>query len=211
MGKYASEGSTWLKSYAERVNKARGKSNGNKWLVPVIFTIIMGGFVGIMIANGGLDDPQKQGVIKVMGCIAGVMLLLSILLIAKGKKIVASARTENNLNELLQSAEEVAAFDRQMSVAPLFTVQNSSNDCFFATADYFGRRFPHMGDETFEFVHLRDIVSIHYQRYKGECIFDLRDAGGKVIMNGILADFGKLEELKAGLAGVISGTQYVEE
>jgi hypothetical protein len=211
MGNYASEGSQWLKSYSERVDKAKGKSNGNKWLIPVIFTIMMGGFVAIMIANGGLDDPQKQGTIKVMGCIAGFMLLLSILLIAKGKKKVASARTAENLNELLRSPEEVAAFDRQMAAAPRFVVENSSNDSFFATDDYLGRRFSAMGNETFEFIRLRDIASLHYQKYRKDYNFDIRDAGGKVLMNGILADFGRLEGLKAVLTDIHSGIQLIEE
>lgn len=216
MSNLASENSSWLKSYAERVNKARGKSNGNKWIIPVIMTIIMGGLIGLMIANGGLDDPERLSTIKLLGVIAGVMLLLSVILIAKGKKKKASLRTEDNLNELLTSKEEVAAFDAQMSSEPVFKVENSSNDCYFATKDYFGRKFSDMGDETYEFIHIRDIASIHYRGMKGSGIgrsyfMDLRDASGNVLMNGMVANRSRLDSLKEDLSKVISDTRFVEE
>jgi len=216
MGKLASENSKWLKEYTQRVDKLRNKSNGNKWLVPLIITIILGVFIGIMIANGGLNDPQKMGGIKILGVIAGVMLLVSIILIAKGKKKVASSRTADNLNELLQSVDEVKAFDAQMAQSPVFKVENSSNNYFFATRDFFGVRFSDMGDETYTFVHVRDIDSLHYQAIKGdglkfEYLFDLRNAKGEVLLNGHLENTECLRSLEDGLQRVLSGLSIIGE
>ena len=216
MGKLASENSRWLKEYTQRVNRPRNKSNGNKWLIPLIITLILGAFIGIMIANGALNDPQKIGGIKIMGVIAGVMLLVSIILIAKGKKKVASSRTEDNLNELLQSVEEVKAFDEQMAAGPIFKVENSSDNYYFATKDFFGRRFSDMGDETYTFVRVRDISSLHYQALKGdglkfEYLFDLRNAEGEVLLNGRLENTACLESLEEGLQKVLSGLSLIGE
>lgn len=216
MGNLASENSKWLKEYTQRVDKLRNKSNGNKWLIPLIITIILGVFIGIMIANGGLNDPQKMGGIKILGVIAGVMLLVSIILIAKGKKKVASSRTADNLNELLQSVDEVKAFDAQMAQSPVFKVENSSDNYFFATRDFFGVRFSDMGDETYTFVHVRDIDSLHYQAIKGdglkfEYLFDLRNAKGEVLLNGHLENTECLRSLEDGLQRVLSGLSIIGE
>ena len=216
MSNYASTGSKWLKDYSAKVDKKRNKSNGNKWLVPLIFTIIMGGLVGVMVANGGLNDPQKLGAIKILGVIAGVMLLLTIILIATGKKKVASNRTSVNLDALLTSAEEVAAFDQQMAASPVFKVENSANNCIFATKDYLGYKFSDMGDETYTFIHLRDISSFHYQAGKmvgpeRPYIFDLRDASGKVLLNGVLENHSKLIGLEEGIQVALNNIQFIEE
>lgn len=216
MSNYASEGSKWLKEYSARVNQKRAKSNGNKWLVPVIFTIIIGGLIGVMIANGALEDPQKMGAIKILGVIGGVMLLLSIILIATSKKKVASNKTEVNLNELLQSAEEVQAFDQQMSQKPVFSVDNPLGSSVFATKDYLGYKYSDMGDETYLFTHLKDIASMHYQGVRGtglsrSYIFDLRDSAGKVLMNGTLDNRGKLEDLIDELKTTLSSAEYVQD
>ncbi len=215
MSNYASEGSKWLKDYSARVNKARNKSNGNKWLVPVIFTIITGGFGGMMIANGALEDPQKAGGVKILGVVACVMLLLSVVLIAKGKKKVASGRTEDNLNALLTSADEVKAFDKQMSEKPVFFVDNAGVHGVFATKDYLVYKFSDMGDETYEFARLREIASIHYQGIKTagkwSYIFDLRNADDKVLLNGTMDDEGRMTALREGLADAIADLQFIED
>ncbi len=216
MSNYASQGSKWLKEYSAKVNQKRNKSNGNKWLVPLIMTIILGGLVGFMIANGALDDPQKMNAIKILGAIAGVMLLLTIILIATSKKKVASNRTSENLDELLQSAEEVQAFDQQMAQKPVFSVDNPLGSSIFATKDYLGYKFSDMGDESYQFVHLRDIASMHYQGVKGTGLkriyfFDLRDKAGKVLLNGTLDNRGKLEDLLDELKTSLSEAQFVED
>lgn len=216
MSNYASEGSKWLKEYSARVNQKRTKSNGNKWLIPVIFTIIIGGLIGVMISQGALDDPQKMTGVKILGAIGGVMLLLSIILIATSKKKVASKRTEDNLNELLKSSEEVQAFDQQMAQKPIFSVDNPLGSSIFATKDYLGYKFSDMGDETYQFVHLRDIASMHYQGVKGTGLsriyfFDLRDNDGKVLLNGTLDNRGKLEDLLDELKTSLSGADFVED
>ncbi len=216
MSNYASEGSKWLKEYSTRVNQKRTKSNGNKWLIPVIFTIIIGGLIGVMISQGALDDPQKMTGVKILGAIGGVMLLLSIILIATSKKKVASNRTAVDLDELLKSAEEVQAFDQQMAQKPIFSVDNPLGSSIFATKDYLGYKFSDMGDETYQFVHLRDIASMHYLGVKGtglsrSYIFDLRDNNGKVLMNGTLDNRGKLEDLLDELKTSLAGVDFVEE
>ncbi|MCR5802692.1 MAG: hypothetical protein K6G47_00390 [Clostridia bacterium] len=216
MSNYASEGSKWLKEYSARVNQKSNKSNGNKWLMPLIITIILGGLIGIMIANGALDAPQKMNAIKILGAIGGVMLLLTIILIATSKKKVASNRTAVNLDELLKSSEEVQAFDQQMAQKPIFSVDNPLGSSIFATKDYLGYKFSDMGDESYQFIHLRDIASIHYQGIKGKGLsriyfFDLRDNGGKVLLNGTLDNRGKLEDLLDELKTTLSSAEVVED
>ena len=216
MSNYASEESKWLKEYSARVNQKRAKSNGNKWLIPVIFTIIIGGLIGVMIANGALEDPQKMNGVKILGGIGGFMLLLSIILIATSKKKVASNKTTLNLDALLSSSEEVKAFDQQMAQKPVFSVDNPLGSSIFATKDYLGYKYSDMGDESYFFVHLKDIASMHYQGVKGtglsrSYIFDLRDNAGKVLMNGTLDNRGKLEDLIDELKTTLSSAEYIQD
>ena len=215
MSNFASDNSKWLKNYSEKVNKTRQKSNGNKWIIPVVFVIMIGGFIGIMIANGGLTDPQKFNAIKIMGGIGGFMLILSIILIATGKKKVASSRTSDNLNELIRSAEEAAAFDEQMAQSPLFSAEIPTGN-LFATKDYLGKKFSHMGDETYEFVRIKDIASLHYTAYKEgviakSYIIDLRDSAGKVMMNASIENRAKLDSFIENLKTVLPGLEITVE
>ena len=112
MSNFASEHSTWLKEYCKRVKKAKAQSNGNKKIIPIIIFLMAGGLDAYLIfAKDGLNDPQLQGPVKGIAIGAGVMLVLSILLIALGKKKDVTIRTTSNLNELLTSVEAVKDFE----------------------------------------------------------------------------------------------------
>ena len=215
---FASENSKWLKSYTQRVNQAKSKSNGNKFIIPLVITILIGGFIGLTIANGGLEDPQKLNTIKILGAIGGVMLVLSILLIALGKKkVVPDTTTTDNLNELLGSAEEVCNFDSQMSVEPVFVIENKiMNANVFATRDYLGQKYSKLGNETYFFIRLKDIDSMHYVPTKGNgvhkaYVVDWRDANGKVLTNATIENRSKLEELQDKLQSLCPSVKIVEE
>ncbi|MBO4651548.1 MAG: hypothetical protein J5653_10195 [Clostridiales bacterium] len=206
MSKFASEHSTWLKEYCKRVKKAKAKSNGNKKIIPIIIFLMAGGLDAYLIfAKDGLNDPQLQGPVKGIAIGAGIMLLLSILLIALGKKKDVTIRTTSNLDELLTSVEAVKDFDEQMKAAPVFKVEIDANACFFATKDYLVEKFPDLGNETYSFVRLSDIAEFHYCGIKKNgkvqsIAFDIRDRSGNVIMNGILDSMRKVNALSDGIS-----------
>ncbi|MBR5418562.1 MAG: hypothetical protein IK109_11125 [Clostridiales bacterium] len=206
MSKFASEHSTWLKEYCKRVKKAKAKSNGNKKIIPIIIFLMAGGLDAYLIfAKDGLNDPQLQGPVKGIAIGAGIMLLLSILLIALGKKKDVTIRTTSNLDELLTSVEAVKDFDEQMKAAPFFKVEIDANACFFATKDYLVEKFPDLGNETYSFVRLSDIAEFHYCGIKKNgkvqsIAFDIRDRSGNVIMNGILDSMRKVNALSDGIS-----------
>ena len=206
MSKFASEHSTWLREYCKRVKKAKAKSNGNKKIIPIIIFLMAGGLDAYLIfAKDGLNDPQLQGPVKGIAIGAGIMLLLSILLIALGKKKDVTIRTTSNLDELLTSVEAVKDFDEQMKAAPVFKVEIDANACFFATKDYLVEKFPDLGNETYSFVRLSDIAEFHYCGIKKNgkvqsIAFDIRDRSGNVIMNGILDSMRKVNALSDGIS-----------
>lgn len=206
MSKFASEHSVWLKEYTKRVKKAKAKSNGNKKIIPIIIFLMAGGLDAYLIfAKDGLNDPQLQGPVKGIAIGAGIMLVLSILLIALGKKKDVTIRTTSNLNELLTSVEAVKDFDAQMQAAPVFKVEIDANACFFATKDYLVEKFPDLGNETYSFVRLSDIAEFHYCGIKKNgkvqsIAFDIRDRSGNVIMNGILYSMKEVNALCDGIS-----------
>lgn len=218
MSNLASENSVWLKEYVKRTSSAKAKSDKKKGpvfliVIPCVFAAI----IGLMIYNGGLNDPQAFNTIKILGIIAGAILVLGIILIAAGKKKNVTTRTETNLNELLKSVDDVNAFDEQMSQEPLFVVKNDANNFFASTRDFFYERFSDMGNETYTFVKLKDIASVHYVIIKKgieinhECIFDLRDVNGDVILNGRFDSTKKLEELTGYLGSAITVVEDPEQ
>lgn len=206
MSKFVSEHSTWLKEYCKRVKKAKTQSNGNKKIIPIIIFLMAGGLDAYLIfAKDGLNDPQLQGPVKGIAIGAGIMLLLSILLIALGKKKDVTIRTTSNLDELLTSVEAVKDFDEQMKAPPVFKVEIDANACFFATKDYLVEKFPDLGNETYSFVRLSDIAEFHYCGIKKNgkvqsIAFDIRDRSGNVIMNGILDSMRKVNALSDGIS-----------
>lgn len=217
MSKLASEKSTWLKEYRKRVYAARKKSGSNKKIIPIMLLIMAGGLEAYLIfGQDGLNDPQLQGPIKAIGIIAGVMLVLTTLLIALGKKIDVAKPTTDCLDKILTTPEEVKAFDAQMQEPPAFIVENGKNYCFFATKDYLAKRSFDMGNETYIFARIADIASLHYKiikenGFEKDCIVDIRDRNGFVLMSGHLEGKGLREALAAGLESVARGDFLAQE
>ena len=81
MSNLASENSVWLKEYVKRTSSAKAKSDKKKGpvfliVIPCVFAAI----IGLMIYNGGLNDPQAFNTIKILGIIAGAVIGSRILL-----------------------------------------------------------------------------------------------------------------------------------
>ena len=218
--KIASANSVWLKDYIKRTTDKKAKSDAKKGpILMIVIPVMLGGVVGYLVANGGLNDPQTVGTIKILAIIAGIILLFGILLIALGKKKNVTSRTEDSLNEILKTAEEVKAFDEQMAAPPIFVVEEDANHCFAATKDYLYRKFSDLGNETYDFARLKDIASIHYVSdvtAKGTVldkpyIVDLRDKNGNVLMNGNISNTVNLNIFKEYLASVIADLETKEE
>ena len=217
MSKLASEQSTWLKEYRKRVYAARKKSGSNKKIMPIMILVMAGGLEAFLIfGKDGLNDPQLQGPIKIIGIVAGVMLILTTLLIALGKKTDVAKPTTDNLDKLLTTPEDVKAFDAQMQEPPVFIVENSTNYCFFATKDYLAKKSFDMGNETYIFARIEDIASLHYKIIKvngleKDCIVDIRNRNGFVLISGHLVGKSLREALIAGLESVARGDFRSEE
>ena len=216
VGNLASENSKWLREYVKRTEAAHKKSGGNKWIIFIIIPVMIAGFIGITIANGDLNDPQTMNTVKILGIVGGAILLLGILMIAKGGKKNVTSRTVDNLNELLTSPEEVSAFDEQMSAPPVLLVENKVNGSFGATKDYFFHRFSDMGNDTYEFCRLSDIGSFNCKGGKGDMInrsyyVDIRDRSGNMLMHGSLESAKRVEMLNDGIRSLISEVKFAEE
>lgn len=218
MGNLASENSVWLKEYVKRVSGAKAKSDKQKGpIILIVIPVLIGVFIGFTIYNGGLNDPQTLNTIKILGGIGGAILVLGLILIAVGKKKNVTTRTETNLNELLRSVDEVKAFDAQMAEEPVFVVANDANNCFAATKDYLYKKFSDLGNETYTFVRLKDIASLHFQLQltKGaigkDYILDFRDADNQVLLNGYVSGRAKLDQLAESMSYVLAGVRMVED
>ena len=215
--KIASENSVWLKEYLKRTSGAKKKSNGNKKIILIIIPIMLAAVIGFMIYNGGLNDPQAVNTIKILGIIAAVIFVFAVIMIALGKKKNVTSRTEDNLNELFGSVEEVKDFDRQMAVNPVFKVEIDELNYTAATRDYLFKRFSDMGNETYTFIRLKDIDSLHYTPaktkdvLKKEFYVDWRDSSGKVLMNGRVTSSAKLVSLQEGLQPLVPGIKFVQD
>lgn len=212
----ASANSTWLKEYVKRTTGAKAKSDKNKPIILIIIPVMLGAVVGFLISKGGLNDPQTIGTIKILSIIAGIILLFAILMIALGKKKNVTSETENSLNELLKTPEEVKAFDEQMAQSPVFVVKDGANYCFAATKDYLYRKYSDMGNEAYCFARLKDIASLHYVSVKGtgldkSYIVDLRDKDGNVLINGNISNTVNLNIFKEYLVSVIADLEEKED
>ena len=217
MSKLASEQSVWLKEYRKRVYAAREKSGSKKFIMPLMLLIMAGGLEAFLIfGKDGLNDPQLQGPVKGIAVVAGVMLLLVILLIALGKKQDVAKWTTDTLNQILRTPEEVKAFDTQMQEPPAFVIENGKNDCFFATKDFLAEKSFALGNETYQFARIEDIGSLHYKIIKvngveKDCIVDIRNRNGMVLMSGHLEGKGLRDALISGLESVVRGDFLAKE
>lgn len=215
--KIASENSAWLKEYLKRTSGAKKKSNGNKKIILIIIPIMLAAVIGFMIYNGGLNDPQALNTIKILGIIAAVIFVFAIILIALGNKKNVTSRTEDCLNELIKTAEEAKDFDKQMAVNPVFKVEIDQLNYTAATRDYLYNRFSDMGNETYTFIRLKDIASLHYSPAKSKDILkkefyvDWRDSSGKVLMNGRVTSPAKLVSLQEGVQPLVPDIRFVQE
>lgn len=217
MSKLASEKSVWLKEYTARVSSRKESSNSKKIIMPIMLLIMAGGLEAFLIfGKDGLNDPQLQGPIKIVGIVAGVMLILTTFLIALGKKKNVTSCTSENLDELLTTEELVREFDAQMKEPPVFKVVNDANSYFFGTRTYLGQRFPALGNETYTFVRFSDIASLHYVTLKEngfvkDILVDIRDRNGKILMNGHVENKKDLDALISGLESMATGNFLAQE
>lgn len=215
--KIASENSVWLKEYLKRTSGAKKKSNGNKKIILIIIPIVLAALIGFMIYNGGLNDPQTMHTIKILGVIAAVIFVFAVIMIALGNKKNVTARTEDCLNELIKTADEAKDFDKQMAVKPIFKVEIDELNYTAATRDYLYNRFSDMGNETYTFIRLKDIASLHYSPAKSKDILkkefyvDWRDSSGKVLMNGRVTSPAKLVSLQEGVQPLVPDIRFVQE
>ena len=199
------EQSKWVQTYAKNVREKAKKSASNKWIVPVILAIMVGGLAGKLIYDGKWNDPQVGPAIKVMLGIGGFMILLTILLIAKKKKSDPAKHTIENLNELLTTPEAVASFDAQMAAAPRIIVRNQDGGYVFATNELLGIKFNFGGDEKYTFARISDVRVMHFMTERLSTNvkeYTWCDANGIVLMGGNVDD-------KVNLAGFISEIEKV--
>ena len=207
------ETSKWVQSYAKSVREKAKKSAGNKWIVPVIIALMVGGVAGKLIYDGKLDDPQVGPAIKVMIGIGCFMVLLTILLIAKKKRTDPAEQTITMLNNLLKTPEQVASFDAQMAAAPRIIVRNQDGGYVFATNELIGIRFNFMGDDKYSFARISDIRVMHFltSAMSGQVLeYTWCDASDRVLMGGQVDGDVGLQQLINGIRAVIPGIQITK-
>ena len=207
------ETSKWVQSYAKSVREKAKKSAGNKWIMPVIIALMVGGVAGKMIYDGKWNDPQQGPVIKVMLGIGGFMVLLTLLLIAKKKKTDSAEQTITMLNNLLTTPEAVASFDAQMAAPPRIIVRNQDGGYVFVTNELIGVRFNFMGDEKYSFARISDIRVMHFltSGLSGKVQeYTWCDANDRVLMGGTVDGDVSLQQLINGIRAVIPGIQITK-
>lgn len=207
------EQSKWVQAYAKDVREKAKKSAGNKWLAPFIIALMAGGLAGKLIYDGKLNDPQTGTAIKVMLGVAGFLVLLTILLIAKKKKTDPAEQTITMLNDLLTTPEEVASFDAQMAAPPKIIVRNRDGGYVFATDKLLGIRFNFMGDEKYSFSRISDLKVLHFlTKPVGSQVQEYTwcDANGRVLMGGHVDGDVGLQTLLDGIRAVIPGIQITK-
>lgn len=197
------EQSAWFRQYEASVNSKKQASDSKKWILIIIPLLLIGCGIGIMIKNGALDNEQSKNGVYALAGIGGFLLLMIIILLAKSKKKDAAAITREDLDELLQTPQDAAAFDAQMQENAKLLVVNKKDEYFFATRDYLATKFNFLGNLTYRFIRSADVEVLHIvTRDKGSCDVEFRAAGGKVLMIWVASDKSKVEELKAGLANI---------
>ncbi|MBQ6661213.1 MAG: hypothetical protein IJM57_07315 [Lachnospiraceae bacterium] len=207
------EQSKWLQAYAKDVRAKAKKSSGNKWLAPFIIALMAGGVAGKLIYDGKLNDPQAGPAIKVMLGVAGFLVLLALLLIAKKKKTDPAEQTIAMLNELLTTPEEVASFDAQMAAPPKIIVRNQDGGYVFATDNLLGIKFNFMGDEKYSFAKISDVKVLHFlTKSLSDQVQEYTwcDANGRVLMGGHVDGAVGLQALLDGIQAVIPGVQITK-
>ena len=207
------EQSKWLQAYAKDVRAKAKKSSGNKWLAPFIIALMAGGVAGKLIYDGKLNDPQAGPAIKVMLGVAGFLVLLALLLIAKKKKTDPAEQTIAMLNELLTTPEEVASFDAQMAAPPKIIVRNQDGGYVFATDNLLGIKFNFMGDEKYSFAKISDVKVLHFlTKSLSDQVQEYTwcDANGRVLMGGQVDGKVSLQTLLDGIQAVIPDIQITK-
>ena len=195
--------SAWFSQYEKEVNGKRNASNGNKKILVIIPVLLIGAMIAMMIKNGALQDEQAKGGLIALICIAVFIVLLVLLLTAKGKKIDAAAATRKDLDELLKTPEDAKEFDAQIAADPVFKIENSKDEYIFATKDYFGTRFTYLGDLTYRFIRISDVTLLHAILYKkGSCDVEIRNEKGDVLLTWVADDRAKVDALKAAMPSI---------
>ena len=195
--------SAWFRQYEKEVNGTRNAGNGKKKILIILPILIFGGLIAMMIKNGALENEQTKGGVYALAGICAFMVLMMLILISKSKKIDAAAITRNDLNQLLTTPEAAAEFDAQMKAKPLFQVTNQKDNYVFATKDYVGMTFKHLGDQTYRFIRLRDVVFLHtIENNSGTFAVEFRDGKRKLLMTWVAEKEDRIGELKAALVSV---------
>ena len=192
--------SAWFSQYEKEVSGARNSSNGNKKILLIVPILVIGFMIFMMIRNGALENEQSRGGIFALIGIAAFILILVLVLTAKGKKIDAAAITRKDLDALLKTPRDAAEFDSQMNADPIVKITNQGDDCIFATKDYFGTKFKYLGDLTYRFIRISDVSVLHAVLYtKGHCDVEFRDSNGNVLLIWVAENRAKVDELKAAM------------
>lgn len=114
--------SKWFKQYVEErtakdleEKKAANKEAKKKLIVlPIVFTIMCGGMIAAMMSNG------NTSAVPVIGVIYAVLMLMSILLIAKKKGDPTSLdRFKDDIKKYVNTPELEAALDEEMTADPV--------------------------------------------------------------------------------------------
>ena len=195
--------SIWLTNFEKEVNEKRSQSNQKKKVIFIILPIMMALFLIPALASGDMVDPQvKMGILFMLGTFVFIFLFI-ILLLGKGKKIDASAGTRKSLMELLQSDEEVDAFDQQMSSPNLKEIKIADQSNIILTSDYIALSFYHLGDLQYRFARIKDISAIAYSKtgsmnanpINASYFFDIKDNQNKIILQGAASKKSLLDEM----------------
>lgn len=193
--------SKWLASFAKKVDEKRNQSNQKKKVIFILLPIMMLVMLIPVIAGIDMSNPEmKIGIYAMVGTFVFVILLL-VLLLGKGKKIVASAATRENVMGLLKSDEEVDSFDEQMRVAPLRETKMGATSRFFVTNDYIGLTFLHLGDEQYRFARISDINTVETSKTSSAGVnplsasyfFSIKDDKNKIMIQGVAESRTMLE------------------
>ncbi|MCR5251469.1 MAG: hypothetical protein K6E50_12770 [Lachnospiraceae bacterium] len=191
------EQSAWFRKYEGEVNGAKKASNGNKGLLVIIPILLIGGAIFMMVRNGALESEQTKGAVYMLAGIGIVLVLMILILTGRSKKTDAAGITRKDLDSLLKNPQDAAAFDAQMSAEPVFRVENTKDQYIFATKDFLGTKFNHLGNVTYRFIAIGSISVLHTVRNgNGSCDVEFRNGSGDVLLTWVAENGDKVEEVK---------------
>ena len=190
--------SIWLTNFEKEVNEKRSQSNQKKKVIFIILPIMMALFsLPTLTSNDTLEPQVKMGILIMLGIFVFIFLFV-ILLLNISKKIDATAVTRKNLMALLQSDEEVDAFDQQMSSPNLKEIKMNNQTNVIITNDYIALSFYHSGDLQYRFARIKDISIIACSKtgsINASHCFDIKNNQNNIILQGTFTNKSLLDEM----------------